>query len=83
MTLEEGNVSRYANYGRVAKCGSPDSKYMGRPNGLDEDVKRKISEARSFEEDLKDLVLNSPGRLEFKYSLAIQVFLELKEEFNL
>lgn len=76
-------VSRYSKYGRVAKCGSPDSKYMSRPNGLDEDIQNKTNEANKFESDLRELFINSPGRLEFKYEKAIEVFLGIKKEFNL
>lgn len=76
-------MSRYAKMGKLAKCGSHDSKYMSRPNGLDEDVQKKINEGNKFAADLRELFINSPGRLEFKYEKAIEVFLGIKKEFDL
>ena len=76
-------MSKYSKMGKLAKCGSHDSKYMGRPNGLDEDVQKKINEANKLECDLRELFINSPGRLEFKYEKAIEVFLGIKKEFDL
>ena len=76
-------MSKYSKLGRVAKCGSPDSKYMSNPNGLDEDVNAKQIEYEAFREQIRLLVTKEPGKVEVRYRDLIKVALEIKQEFNL
>lgn len=76
-------MSKYSKLGRVAKCGSPDSKYMSNPNGLDEDVNAKQIEYEKFRMQVRRLVTKEPGKVDVRYKELITVALELKQEFNL
>lgn len=76
-------MSRYAKVGRVAKCGSPDSKYMSRTNSLDEDVNAKRCEHEAFKELVRHLVIMDPSKMDLRYKDLIDVAMELKQEFKL
>ena len=76
-------MSKYSKFGRVAKCGSPDSKYMGRANALDEDVKAKLREREEFKKQLRHLVLLDPSKMDLRYKDLLEVAIELKQEFKL
>lgn len=76
-------MSRYSKLGRVAKCGSPDSKYMSRPNALEEDVNAKIREHEAFKSLVRHMVIREPAKIELRYRDLIDVALELKQEFKL
>ena len=76
-------MSRYSKLGRVAKCGSPDSKYMSNANTLDKDVQAKEIEHRTFKELVRHLVLQDPSKMDLRFRDLIDVAREIKQEFNL
>lgn len=76
-------MSRYSKLGRVAKCGSADSKYMSKANTLEDDVKVHMSESDAFKSLVKHLVIREPGKMDLRYKDLIDIAMELKREFNL
>lgn len=76
-------MSRYSKVGRVAKCGSADSKYMGKPNALEEDINAKRSEREAFKSLVRHLVIREPAKMDLRYRDLIDVAVELKQEFKL
>ena len=53
-------MSKYSKIGKLAKCGSHDSKYMSRPSGLDEDVQNKKLEHDTCKQAIRDIILSDP-----------------------
>lgn len=76
-------MSKYSKYGVVARCGSADSKYTGRPNGLDENVAAKELEHNTCKQKIKDIVLSNPSKMGLRYWDVIEALKELKEEYRL
>lgn len=66
---------------KVARCGSPDSKYMSDPNQFDKDIQTKLNEKKEFKSKLRNLILENPSKLEDRYYQAIQVLKQIKEEY--
>ena len=79
----EVSMSKYSKLGRVAKCGSPDSKYMSRPNALEDDINAKIREHEAFKSLVRHLVIREPAKMELRYRDLIDVAMEIKQEFKL
>ena len=77
------SMSKYAKYSKVAKNGSVDSKYFGNPDQFEKDIQAKIDKADKFKQDIKDLILSNPSDIEKNYHYAIEVLLEIKEEFKI
>lgn len=65
---------------KVAKCGSPDSKYMSYPNKFDEDIQIKLNEKKEFQGKVRELLLGNPSKIEDRYYQAIQVLKQIKEK---
>lgn len=76
-------MSKYSKLGRVAKCGSADSKYMSKPNALEEDINAKRSEREAFKSLVRHLVIREPAKMDLRYRDLIDVAVELKQEFKL
>ena len=76
-------MSKYSKFGRVAKCGSTDSKYMSKANALDEDVNAKRSEHEAFKSLVRHLVIREPAKMDLRYKDLLDVARELKQEFKL
>lgn len=76
-------MSRYSKTGRVAKCGSMDSKYFGKPEQFEKDIQEKEAYRQEVKESIKQIVLQDPSRMDQRFRLAIDVLKEIKEEFNL
>lgn len=74
-------MSKYSKVGKVAPCGSIDSKYFRKSNQFDEDVARKIQATNEFQEKIRDLILENPNLIEQRYDNAIEVLLEIKEKY--
>lgn len=76
-------MSKYSKLGRVAKCGSADSKYMSKPNALEEDINAKIREREAFKSLVRHMVIREPAKIDLRYKDLIDVARELKQEFKL
>lgn len=76
-------MSKYSKIGKLAKCGSHDSKYMSRPSGLDEDICNKKLEHESCRQAIRYIVLSDPSKMELRYHDAIEALIEIKEEYGL
>ncbi|WP_346884336.1 hypothetical protein [Clostridium sp. UBA4395] len=71
---------------KVPKCGAMDSKYFGRPNAFDEDVKRHREEYKSKCDSaykmLEDFINQTTNQSE-NLSIIIQECIKLKEKYEL
>ncbi|MBP3887636.1 MAG: hypothetical protein J6F30_08285 [Cellulosilyticum sp.] len=76
-------MSKYSKLGRVAKCGSADSKYMSKANTLDEDIEAKRNEHEVFKSLVRHLVISEPAKMDLRFKDLLDVARELKQEFNL
>lgn len=76
-------MSRYSKTGRVAKCGSMDSKYFGKPEQFEKDIQKNEAYSQEVKESIRQIVLQDPSRMDQRFRLAIDVLKEIKEEFNL
>lgn len=76
-------MSKYSKLGRVAKCGSADSKYMSKANALEEDINAKIREREAFKSLVRHMVIREPAKIDLRYKDLIDVARELKQEFKL
>ncbi len=76
-------MSKYSKIGKLAKCGSHDSKYMSRPNGLDEDAQNKKLEHEACKQAIRDIILSDPSKMDLRYNDAIEALIEIKEECRL
>lgn len=76
-------MSRYSKTGRVAKCGSMDSKYFGNPEQFEKDIQKKEAYRQKVKESIRQIVLQDPSRMDQRFRIAIDVLKEIKEEFNL
>lgn len=76
-------MSRYSKTGRVAKCGSMDSKYFGKSEQFEKDIQEKEAYRQEVKESIRQIVLQDPSRMDQRFRLAIDVLKEIKEEFNL
>lgn len=79
-------MSKYAKYGELAKCGSVDSKYFGRPNAFDEDVKRRKEEYKqrcdTAYKMLEDFI-NQSTKQRDNLDIIIEQCIKLKEKYRL
>ena len=76
-------MSKYSKLGRVAKCGSADSKYMSNTNKLEQDLAEKEIEHRTFKDLVRHLVLLDPSKMDLRFKDLLDVARELKQEFDL
>lgn len=71
---------------KVPKCGAMDSKYFGRPNAFDEDVKRHREEYKrkcdTAYKMLEEFINQSTNQSE-NLSIVIQECIKLKEKYRL
>lgn len=74
-------MSKYSKAGKIAPCGSIDSKYFRKPNQFDEDVARKIQATDEFKENIKNLMLENPSLIKHRCDNVIEVLLEIKEKY--
>lgn len=79
-------MSRYSNIGRVAKCGSMDSKYFSNSKQFDEDIKLKLQKTEEFKNRIRKLLADElkkePDRMEMRVHNVIEVLREIKEKYN-
>ena len=68
---------------RKHRVGDPSSKYGYEPNKLNSDIEQKRYEKEKFKLQLKNLLLREPDKLDIRYHQAIEVLIEIKEEFKL
>lgn len=80
-------MSKYSNMGRVAKCGSPDSKYFGNPEQFEKDLAEKFHKAEILRQEvadtLRNIVLQDPSKVEDTYHLIIKELIKIKAEFDI
>lgn len=76
-------MSRYSKTGRVAKCGSMDSKYFGKPDQFEKDIQQHEGYNKEVKESIRQIVLQDPGRMDQVFRLAVEALKEIKQEFNL
>lgn len=71
---------------KVPKCGAMDSKYFGRPNAFDEDVKRHREEYKrkcdSVYKVLEDFI-NQSTKQRDNFNIIIEQCIKLKENYRL
>lgn len=75
-------MSRYANFAKISKRGSVDSKYFGRLDKFEEDINFKIQQTEKFKNTIRELILKEPDKIEQRISNIIEVIKKIKEEFN-
>lgn len=76
-------MSKYSKMSRVSKRGSVDSKYFGKTEQFEKDVKDKINKTEEFKSKIRDLILEEPPLLEQRYHNAIDVLIDIKNEFGI
>ncbi len=76
-------MSKYAKLGKIAKCGSVDSKYFNDSGQFEQDIQDKIDKSDKFQNDIRELILADPNLIEQRYHEAIKVLLKLKEEYEI
>ena len=74
-------MSKYTVMGKVAKCGSVDSKYFNKYNKFDEDIQSKIKETEDFRIKLRNMICENPNYIEQKFNIAVNELLNIKKEF--
>lgn len=74
-------MSKYTVMGKVAKCGSVDSKYFNKYNKFDEDIQSKIKETEDFRIKLRNMICENPNHIEQKFNIAVNELLNIKKEF--
>ena len=74
-------MSRYSKLGKVAKCGSVDSKYFNNANQFEKDVQDKLDRTKEFKDNIRGLILDNPNLIEQRYYEALEVMLELRKEY--
>jgi hypothetical protein len=75
-------MSRYSKAGKVAKCGSMDSKYFGNEDQFEKDIQSKIEATKQFKEIIRSLILKDPNLIEMRVHNAVETLLEIKKEYN-
>jgi hypothetical protein len=75
-------MSRYSKTGKLAKCGSMDSKYFGNTDQFEKDIQDRIEKTEQFKETLKELILKEPSLIETRVRNTIDVLLEIKKDYN-
>ncbi len=65
------------------RIGNPDSKYTYNSNAFEIDVQAKNDEHRVFMQEVKEMVLREPQKMDLRYMDLIQVLKELKKEYRL
>ena len=79
-------MSRYSRLGKVARCGSPDSKYFGNVEQFDKDIEEHAIQGAILKDKvtttLQDLILSDPLKAEDTYHLVIQELIKIKEEYS-
>ena len=63
-------MSKYTVMGKVAKCGSVDSKYFNKYNKFDKDIQSKIKETEAFRIKLRNMICENPNHIEQKLNIA-------------
>ena len=74
-------MSKYTVMGKVAKCGSVDSKYFNKYNKFDKDIQSKIKETEDFRIKLRNMICGDPNHIEQKFNIAVNELLNIKKEF--
>lgn len=74
-------MSKYTVMGKVAKCGSVDSKYFNKYNKFDKDIQNKIKETEDFRIKLRNMICENPNHIEQKFNIAVDELLNIKKEF--
>lgn len=74
-------MSKYTIIGKIAKCGSVDSKYFAKYNKFDEDIQDKIKEAEAFRVKLRNMICENPNLIEQKFNIAVNELLNIKKDF--
>ena len=74
-------MSKYTVMGKVAKCGSVDSKYFNKYNKFDKDIQSKIKETEDFRIKLRNMICENPNNIEQKFNIAVNELLNIKKEF--
>lgn len=79
-------MSKYAKNSSLAKKGSVDSKYFGRPEQFESDVQMKIDKRNNdkymIKNELIKIIENDPAYMERNYKLIIENLIELKKEYG-
>lgn len=74
-------MSKYSKMGKVAKCGSMDSKYFGDAEQFEKDVLEKVAATEDFKRKIKELILENPSLIEQRYNDVIKIMLEIRKEY--
>jgi hypothetical protein len=75
-------MSKYSKTGKLAKCGSMDSKYFGNIDQFEKDIQDRIEKTEQFKETLKELILKDPNLIETRIRNTIDLLIEIKKEYN-
>ena len=79
-------MSRYSKVGKVAKCGSPDSKYFGNLGQFEKDLAEKELKSIALNDEIKktlrELILQDPAKANNVYHLVIEELICIKEEYG-
>ena len=79
-------MSRYSKLGKVAKCGSPDSKYFGNLEQFEKDLAEKELKSTALKDEVKNtvrgLILQDPIKAKNIYHLVIEELINIKEEYG-
>lgn len=65
------------------RVGDPSSKYGYNPEQFDADIAKHREEAEQYKKELRELITRDAADIKNRYYTAIDVFLEIKEEFNI
>jgi hypothetical protein len=76
-------MSKYSKTGKLAKCGSMDSKYFSNEDQFEKDIQNKIEATNQFKETLKKLILKDPNLIEIRVHNSVEILLEIKKEYNI
>ncbi len=71
---------------KVPKCGAMDSKYFGRPNAFEEDVKKHREEYKQRCDNanrMLDNFINQTTNQSENYYIIVQECMKLKEKYRL
>lgn len=74
-------MSRYSKLGKVAKCGSVDSKYFNNTNQFEKDIQDKLDKSKEFKDSIRSLILDNPSILEQRYYEVLEVMLDIRKEY--
>ena len=74
-------MSRYSKLSKISKHGAVDSKYFSNKDQFEKDIELKIKKTNEFKEEIRQLILKEPDKIEQRYYNAIEVLMDIKRKF--